>query len=419
MRGSIVQRRHWKTDRRYPAVYDPYRNVERFRFWARHAAFSVAALAMFLPGTAPAEEMRAAWVASVYNLNFPSRPGLGVAAQEAEIQRIVQTAADRGLNALMVQVRPEGDALYASRLEPWSRFLTGKQGADPGYDPLEIFLAEGRKRGIAIHAWINPFRAATGTGNRTTTHFSRVMPESVRKVGKILWFDPGVPAVQAHILAVVEDLVRRYPVAGVVLDDYFYPYPDSGLPRGTFPDGASYAAYRRGGGTLAVTDWRRDNVNRLVADMHRAVASVRGGTKFGVSPFGIYRPGTPAGTRAGVDEYADLYCDPLEWMRQGWVDYLSPQLYWREGGPQSYSALLNWWRSPAANPRGAPIVPSVAIDRLGAGYGWPAAEIANQLRLEKTIGPRPGGGGFILWSMGPLLRDQKGIGGVVAASARQ
>lgn len=385
--------------------------------------FSRLAASLFLltaPLTAPAraEEMRAAWVASVYNLNFPSRPGLSTSAQEAEIQRIVATAAARGLNALMVQVRPEGDALYASRLEPWSRFLTGKQGADPGYDPLEIFLAEGRKRGVAIHAWINPFRAATGAGNRTANHLSRILPEAVRQVGKLRWFDPGVPAVRAHLVAVVEDLVRRYPVAGVVLDDYFYPYPDSGLPRGTFPDDAPYGAYRRNGGSLALADWRRENVNRLVADLHRAVSGTRAGTKFGVSPFGIYRPGTPAGTRAGVDAYADLYCDSLQWMRQGWVDYLSPQLYWRDGGPQSYSALLNWWRSPAANPRGVPIVPSVAIDRLGAGYGWPAAEIANQLRLERTIGPRNGGGGFILWSVGPLLRDQKGIGGVVAAASR-
>lgn len=363
-----------------------------------------------------AEEMRAAWVASVYNLNFPSRPGLGAAAQEAEIQRIVAAAADRGLNALMVQVRPEGDALYASRLEPWSRFLTGKQGADPGYDPLEIFIAQGRKRGIAIHAWINPFRAATGSGNRTANHLSRILPESVRRVGRILWFDPGVPAVRAHIVAVVEDLVRRYPVAGVVLDDYFYPYPDSGLPRGSFPDETSYAAYQRSGGSLAVTDWRRDNVNRLVADLHRAVAGA--GKKFGVSPFGIYRPGVPAGTKAGVDQYGDLYCDSVKWLRDGTVDYLSPQLYWKDGGPQSFSALLDWWRSPAANPRGVPIYPSVAIDRLGEGFNWPAAEIANQLRLEKTIGPRTGGGGFILWSMGPLLRDQKGIGRVVAAAAR-
>lgn len=365
---------------------------------------------------ARAGEMRAAWVASVYNLNFPSRPGLSEAAQEAEIRRIVDTAADRGLNALMVQVRPEGDALYASRLEPWSRFLTGKQGADPGYDPLEIFIAQGRKRGVAIHAWINPFRAAIGNGSRAADHFSRVMPGSVRKVGKTLWFDPGVPEVRARIIAVVEDLVRRYPVAGVVLDDYFYPYPGSGLPGGSFPDESSYARYRDGGGTLAVTDWRRENVDRLVAALHRSVAGA--GKKFGVSPFGIYRPGVPAGIRAGVDQYGDLYCDSARWLREGWVDYLSPQLYWRDGGPQSYSALLAWWRGPAANPRGIPIVPSVAVDRLGEGFNWSAGEIANQLRLERTIGPRPGGGGFILWSIGPLLRDQKGIGGVVAAAGR-
>ncbi len=362
--------------------------------------------------------MRAAWVASVFNLNFPARAGSGAETQRQEIRRLVNLAADHGLNALMVQVRPEGDALYASNLEPWSRYLTGTQGVDPGYDPLAEFVAEGRKRGVAIHAWLNPFRAGSGGGGRVASHVSRRIPESARKVGALTWMDPGDPAVREEVARVARDIVRRYAVAGVILDDYFYPYPGSGIPRGTFPDEATYARFRAGGGALTVGEWRRSNIDNLIRDLHGAVTSARSGAKFGVSPFGIYRPNVPAGVTARVDQYAELYADPVRWLREGWVDYLSPQLYWPDAGPQSFSALLGWWRSPAVNPRGVPIYPSIAIDRLGGSTNWPASEIARQLRLEESIGPRGGGGGFVLWSVKPLQQDLKGVGAVVAANGR-
>ncbi len=377
-------------------------------------AFLPAALfAVSLATSLPAEEFRAAWVASVVNLNFPSRAGLSAEAQRAEIQRIVATAAERGINALMVQVRPESDALYASRLEPWSRFLTGTQGKDPGYDPLATFLEEGRRRGVAIHAWINPYRGAIKADPpRAENHITRRATSAVHRVGSILWMDPGDVAVRAHILRVVDDLVRRYAVAGVILDDYFYPYPGSGIPRGTFPDDSTFATYRAGGGKLERADWRRANVDALVRDLRQTINSARPGARFGVSPFGIYRPNVPAGVEARLDQFSELYADPLRWMREGWVDYLSPQLYWADAGPQSFSALLRWWRSREVNPRGVPIYPSVAIDRLGGPTNWPASEIASQLQLEKSITPRTGGG-FILWSINPLLRNQKGVGAVI------
>lgn len=377
------------------------------------------ALLFFVACTAPlgAEEFRAAWVASVVNLNFPSRMGLSPSEQQAEIQRIVGTAAERGLNALMVQVRPEGDALYASRLEPWSRYLTGSQGTAPGYDPLAAFIAEGRRRGIAIHAWLNPYRAALhGNQPRAENHLSRRLPGAVRKVGSKVWLDPSDTAVRGQVLRVVQDILSRYDVAGIVLDDYFYPYPGSGLPRGTFPDDANYAAYRAGGGTMERGDWRRANVNALIRDIRNTINTTKPGARFGVSPFGIYRPGVPAGVEAGIDMYAEIYADPVRWLREGWIDYLSPQLYWTDAGPQSYSALLRWWRSREANPRGLPIYPSLAIDRLSS-HRWDAGEIQRQLSLEKSIGPRSGGG-FILWSIGPLLRDLKGVGAVVQAAGR-
>ena len=367
----------------------------------------------------PAEEMRAAWVASVSNLNFPSRPGLPAQTQREQIHRIVAAAAACGLNALMVQVRPEGDALYESELEPWSRYLTGVQGQPPGYDPLQTFIEEGQRRGVAIHAWINPFRASAGSASTARNHISRVLPDAVRKVGSWRWMDPGEPAVRERVARVCADLLRRYAIAGIILDDYFYPYPGSGLPRGTFPDESTYGRYRAGGGTLDVAAWRRANVDALIQAVRRTVTATRPGARFGVSPFGIYRPNVPAGVEARVDQFAELYADPVNWLRQGWVDYLSPQLYWPDAGPQSYSALLRWWRSPETNPRHVPIYPSIALDRLGGeGFNWPVSEIARQLKLEQTIGPKADSGGFILWSVGPVLSDKKGVDQIVAAASQ-
>ena len=358
-----------------------------------------------------AEVFKGAWVASVYNLNFPSRSGLSAEAQKAQIREIVDAAARSGLNALMVQVRPEGDALYTSRIEPWSRFLTGRQGVAPGYDPLAYFIQEARKQGIAIHAWVNPYRAAANVSeSRASNHVSRQLADAVHRIGTLLWLDPGEPAVREHVVKVIRDIVERYPVAGVLLDDYFYPYPSRSYPKGSFPDRAFYARY--GGGT-DLADWRRENINRLVKQLHDTVKEVRPGALFGVSPFGIYRKGFPANVTVELDQYQDLYADPVAWLRQGWVDYLSPQLYWRDKSPQSFSVLLQWWRSPAINPNGIPIYPSIAIDRLGGSYRWPSSEIASQLAIEVTTKPRSSGG-FILWNVGPLLENKKGVASLVA-----
>jgi uncharacterized lipoprotein YddW (UPF0748 family) len=357
-----------------------------------------------------ASDFRAAWVASVYNLNFPSRPGLSPTEQERQIATIVETAKKAGLNALMVQVRPEGDALYRSGLEPWSRFLTGVQGESPGYDPLAVFLEEGSRFGVSIHAWINPYRAASNSGQpRASTHESYTLNSAVHRVGSSLWLDPGDPAVRKHVEAVVRDLLNRYAVAGVVLDDYFYPYPSRANPRGYFPDSGTYRRYQSEGGSLALDDWRRHNVDLLINELHETVKATRPHALFGVSPFGIYTHGAPASVQAELDQYRDLYADPVKWIRQGWVDYLSPQLYWREGGPQSYSALLSWWRSSAVNPEGVPIYPSITLDKLSS---WPSSEIARQLSLERTIKPR-GDGGFIIWNVGPLMANRNGIAGVI------
>jgi uncharacterized lipoprotein YddW (UPF0748 family) len=358
-----------------------------------------------------AQPLKGAWVASVYNLNFPSRVGLSPEIQKAQIRRIIEAAARSGLNALMVQVRAESDALYYSRIEPWSRYLTGMQGAAPGYDPLDYFIKVGREHGIAIHAWINPYRAAANaTEARASNHVSRQLAGAVHRIGSALWLDPGDPAVREHVVNVVRDIVERYPVAGVILDDYFYPYPSHSYPKGSFPDHTFYAKY---GSNFEIGDWRRQNINSLIRQLHDAVKAARPGAEFGVSPFGIYSKGFPSNVTVELDQYRDLYADPVAWLKNGWVDYLSPQLYWRDKSAQSFSALLEWWRSPQANPRGIPIYPSIAIDRLGGSYGWPSSEIASQLALETSIKPRSSGG-FILWSVGPLLENKKGIALVVA-----
>src|SRR6516164_8072831 len=256
-------------------------------------------------------EFRGAWVAAVYNLNFPSKPGLPADTQKAQIREIVSDAARSGLNALMVQVRPEADALYSSQIEPWSRFLSGAQGVSPGYDPLEYFISEARKQGIGVHAWINPYRAASNSSTpRAANHVSHELNGSVHKIGTSLWLDPGDPEVRNHVIAVVRDIVARYPVAGVILDDYFYPYPGPGHPRGTFPDSATYRRYA-GGQNLA--DWRRQNVNRLIQQLHETIKSTRPNMLFGVSPFGVYTKGLPSNVTVELDQFHDLYADPVTW----------------------------------------------------------------------------------------------------------
>ena len=375
--------------------------------------FLLALIALALTVSARAD-FRGAWISSVYNINFPSNPGQSAETQKAQAVRLLEAAKAAGLNTVLLQVRPESDALYPSEIEPWSRYLTGTQGRSPGYDPLAFFIAEARKRGMTVHAWLNPYRAAANAAQpRSENHISKKFPQFAYKVGSVLWMDPGSPQVQRQIVNVARDLVKRYDIAGIHLDDYFYPYPKGNSDVYPFPDDKTYAAYRSAGGTLDKSDWRRNNVNTLVHTLGEAVHAARPGVMFGVSPFGIYTKGSPPDVKAGVDQYHQLYSDPAMWMREGWVDYLAPQLYWAEGGPQSFSSLLRWWRSPQVNPRGIPVWPGLAVDRL-TSHGWPVSEIATQLALEKTIGPR-GRGGFLLWNIGPIAKNTQGIVSVIRA----
>lgn len=306
-----------------------------------------------------------------------------------------------GLNALIFQVRPEGDTFYASTREPWSRFITGKQGADPGYDPLAFLIEEGAKRGIGIHAWINPYRAAVNADvARTSNHMARKFSSDTYKIYNQLWMDPGSRAVQDHIIEGVDELMKKYPgLAGVHIDDYFYPYPKDWKNPVLFPDDRNYQAYRGAGGRLSKDDWRRDNVNKIVQRMHRTVKGNNPNALFGISPFGTYTRGAhPANIQVHLDQYNQLFADPVLWLREGWCDYMAPQLYWKDGGPQCFSTLLRWWRSPENNPRGIPIVPGVALERIGGTHKWGVAEITKQLQHARNIGPGAGVG-FVFWNI--------------------
>lgn len=345
-------------------------------------------------------EMRGVWLTTVYNINWPSRQGLSASAQQAELTDLLDTAVATGLNTVFFQIRPECDAFYPSELEPWSRYLSGTQGQDPGYDPLAFAIAEAHARGLELHAWMNPYRAkASSSSTAVAPHPSVTLSEYAYRYGSTVWMDPGAAAVQDHTLAVIEDVLQRYDVDGLHFDDYFYPYPD-----GEFPDDATYAAYRDGGGTLERDDWRRDNVNQLVRRIGEMVAALRPDVRFGISPFGIYRPGMPEGIR-GLDQYAAIFADPPLWLAEGWVDYLAPQLYWPSTQTaQAYQPLVEWWGALAYD--GHLIIPGNYLSKLGSEAAWSLDELRTQVDLTRAT---EGTGGNIYFQIEPFDSNTLGV----------
>lgn len=371
------------------------------------------------PPAAP-REFRAAWVATVDNIDWPSKKGLPVEQQKGEIIAILDRAQQLKLNCLIVQVRTTCDAFYNSQLEPWSVYLTGKQGVAPNpyYDPLQMWIEEGHKRGIEIHAWFNPYRARQGRGNleMAANHVSRRNPSIVRDYGPHLWMDPGEPLAAKQTLAVFDDVVRRYDIDGIHIDDYFYPYrvkttweqdaknpdPDeaerkrrAAAPDLQFPDDLSWSKYKRDNPLkpnpatkpgdverVARDDWRRDNVNKLVEQIHTQTKARKSWVKFGISPFGIGRPGLAPGIK-GFDQYEELYADAALWLRNGWCDYFTPQLYWEiEKKEQSFPVLLDYWRSE--NKTGKHIWPGLFTSKVGdAKRSYKPGEIAAQINVTR------------------------------------
>ena len=366
------------------------------------------------PGVA--REFRGVWVASVKNIDWPSQPGLTTAQQKAELLAILDRAAQLRFNAVILQVRPSCDALYDSKIEPWSEYLTGKMGQAPHpyYDPLKLAVEEAHRRGLELHAWLNPYRARheSAISPASKTHLSQSRPGLVKAYGKMLWLDPAEREVQDHVLRVVLDLVQRYDLDGIHFDDYFYPYPEQdrtgkALP---IPDWTSWKRYTEGGGKLARDDWRRQNVNTLVRRVHEDIKARKPWVKFGISPFGIWRPGSPAQIK-GLDSYADLYADSRHWLAKGWVDYLAPQLYWDENKPEtSFNALLGWWNQQ--NPLQRHVWPGLAASRIGASR--PPAEIIRQIM---EIRRQPGSDGNIQWSVRPFLENRRSVNDVLIKEA--
>ena len=323
-------------------------------------------------------EFRGAWVATVDNIDWPSKRTLSVEQTRAELRAIVDEADRDGINALLFQVRPSADALYASSLEPWSEFLTGAQGVAPNplWDPLTEIVQLAHAKGIEVHAWINPFRVwhPAGKSVPAPNWIGYQHPEWVRTYGNLKWLDPGVPAARQHSINVIKDITSRYDVDGVHIDDYFYPYPDHGMP---FPDDAPYQDYKAQGGKSDKQAWRRENVNAFISNMYKAVHDTKPWVKVGISPFGIYRPGIPDGIKAGVDQYRDMGSDPIAWLKAGQCDYMSPQLYWPiDQKAQSFPVLLHWWRSQ--NIRQRHLWPGLFTSRISPS-GWNSAEVKNEI----------------------------------------
>jgi uncharacterized lipoprotein YddW (UPF0748 family) len=294
-------------------------------------------------------EMRGVWLATVSNRDWPSRPGLTAAQQRTELIAHLDTAVRNRLNTVIFQVRPTADALWPSPYEPWSQYLTGTQGKAPGWDPLKTAVEEAHVRGLELHAWFNPYRIANHTDptKLVASHPARTHPDWVVPYGGKLYYNPGLPTVRAFVREAMLDAVKKYAVDGVHFDDYFYPYPVAGQ---TFDDDAAYDKY--GGGFACRAAWRRDNIDKLIRETAARIKELRPGTRFGISPFGVWRNAATdsrgSDTQAGVQTYDDLYADTRKWVREHWIDYIVPQLYWNIGlAAADYAKLLPWWAEVA------------------------------------------------------------------------
>lgn len=347
-------------------------------------------------------EFRGAWIASVANINWPSKRGLPVEQQKEEAIRILDQLKENNFNAVILQVRPSADALYDSPFEPWSIFLTGETGTAPKpyYDPLQFWIEEAHKRGLELHAWLNPYRAHHTNGGRVNSYsmVNKMPKQIVRLSNGMYWFDPAQKETQDHVSAVVMDIVKRYDVDGIHFDDYFYPYA-SYNNGADFPDRDSYNAYKNSGGLLSKADWRRENVNNFIQRIYIEIKTEKNWVKFGISPFGIWKSGYPNGV-VGLSQYDELYADAKLWLNKGWIDYFTPQLYWSIDAPrQSFVSLLKWWESENTFKRHLwPGLNTVEIK-----VNDKPAEIIRQIESTRQLIPEDAG--VVHWSMAGLNQN--------------
>lgn len=339
----------------------------------------------------PKHEMRAVWIATVNNIDWPSSPDLSVDEQKKEMIGLLDLMKQYNMNTVVFQVRPAADAYYSSSFEPWAQWLTGQQGRapDPFYDPLEFVTAECRKRGLDIHAWINPYRAITDTVNTTSTnHITKIHPEWFLTYGRTVYFDPGLPQTRDYVARVVSDIVRRYDIDAIHLDDYFYPYRISNV---SFPDDSSFARYPMGYTLEQKDDWRRENVNIIIKQLSDSIKAIKPWVEFGISPFGVWRNSDKdtcgSETKAGVTNYDDLFADILLWQKNSWIDYITPQIYWHIGFKVAdYAVLSDWW---SHNTYGCRLYVGQAPYRIGRKVRikeWRTSkEIIRQIKLNRTF----------------------------------
>jgi uncharacterized lipoprotein YddW (UPF0748 family) len=375
----------------------------------------------------PKYEFRAVWVATVDNIDWPGRGDYNTETQKAEFIRQLDMHRRNGMNAVIVQVRPACDAFYPSKIEPWSEWLTGKQGKAPTpyYDPLEFMIRETHKRGMEFHAWCNPYRAVFqiarsriewkkhGKHKRRVVvkihessispdHVSRQHPDWILTYGNTKYLDPGNKDVQLYVNTVIRDMLSRYDIDAIHFDDYFYPYRIGDVE---FPDNASYIRYGQG---MDKETWRRSNVDSVILMLHRTIREVKKNCKFGVSPFGVWRnlskDSLGSNTRAGQTNYDDLYADILLWLKNGWVDYVAPQLYWEfEQKNAPFGVLLDWW---SKNHYDRPCYIGLGIFNAGSNIYW---RNKNQLpRQLQAIRDRPDIGGQVYFSSTSFFRNAYG-----------
>ncbi len=343
--------------------------------------------------TPPKRELRAIWLCTFLNLDWPSTSTRTVQEVKDSVIRLLDLQQQTGINAIYFQVRNECDAVYQSPIEPWSASVTGTQGIAPptGFDPLQFMIDECRKRGIEIHAWFNPYRAVnnySSIGSYASSHVANQHPEWLLAQGNLRILNPGIPAVRDYVLKVVMDVLRRYDVDGIHYDDYFYPYPGAGGTSARFNDNATFAAYARGFSNQ--NDWRRDNINLFIQRSYDSIKTIKPWVKFGVSPFGIWqnqRNDAAGSATNGLQSYSDVYADTKKWLQQGWVDYVTPQIYWSTGfSTANYSVLIPWWNN---NAYGRHVYVGHAVYKINADADhdpnwYNSSQINKQIRLNRT-----------------------------------
>ncbi len=338
----------------------------------------------------PKREMRAIWIATVANIDWPSASNLSTEQQKKEFIELLDLCKEYNMNTVVFQIRPAADAFYASKYEPWSQWLTGKQGKKPDsyYDPLTFASTECRKRGLDLHVWINPYRAVTDVNNNQTApdHITNTHPEWFITYGKTKYFNPALPETRNFVAKVVSDIVRRYDIDAIHMDDYFYPYRIAGVE---FPDNESFKAYSGGYPENQRDDWRRNNVNMIIKQLHDSIKAIKPWVEFGISPFGVWRNSSkdPSGskTKAGQTNYDDLFADVLKWQKEQWIDYITPQIYWEIGKEVAdYKIIADWWSRNSFETQLYIGQAPYRIDAKAKEKSWQSAdEIIRQIKLNR------------------------------------